>query len=250
MVKKGIILAGGKATRLYPLTQFGVSKQLLPIYNKPVIMYPLATLQKMGYMDVVIICASVDQQNMFEMLLGNGSKFGMSIEYTIQHSPNGLPEAYVYAEPWVKDADSIALILGDNIFIGDDNLNHPPNACFTYQVRNPQDYGVAVMENDKLLSIVEKPVEFLGDDAVVGLYVTTTEAIDIAKSLKPSKRGELEIVDLLNTLHKNNDLNVVKLTDAMWFDVGSFDSLLDCASLVRTIETRSTKTLGPTFYEQ
>jgi glucose-1-phosphate thymidylyltransferase len=250
MVKKGIILAGGKATRLYPLTQFGVSKQLLPVYNKPVIMYPLATLQKMGYMEVVVICASVHQQNMFEMLLGDGSKFNMKLNYVVQTAPNGLPEAYLYAEPWVKDADSIALILGDNIFIGDDNLNRSANACFTYKVRNPQDYGVAMMKDDKLVSIVEKPVEFIGDDAVVGLYVTSPEAIAIAKTLKPSKRGELEIVDLLNTLHKNDNLDVVRLTDTMWFDVGSFDSLLDCANMVRTIETRSTKTLGPIFYEQ
>jgi glucose-1-phosphate thymidylyltransferase len=241
---KAIVLAGGKATRLYPLTQFGISKQLLPIYDKPVIMYSLGTLQKMGYVDVMIICADQNQLSMFYDLLGNGKKYGMRFEYRIQDKPNGLPEAFIIADKWIGD-DDVTLILGDNIFIGDQTLSIQPNTIYTYKVKNPEAYGVAsIDENDNLIDIVEKPTEYVSDDAVVGLYVFTNEAVQIAKTLKPSKRKELEIVDLIKELNVVEGVDVEELRDILWFDVGSFDSLLDCANLVRTITHRSNKKLG------
>jgi glucose-1-phosphate thymidylyltransferase len=245
MIKKAICLAGGRATRLYPLTQFGISKQLLPIYNKPVISYSLGTLQKMGYSDVLIICADKEQLAMYYNYLGNGAKFGMNLHYKIQDKPNGLPEAFTIAGEWANDADRLALILGDNIFIGDQNLDTAPNTIFTYKVKNPNDYGVATLNaENELIDIIEKPQTFIGNDAVVGLYVFTREAVSIAKDLKPSKRGELEIVDLIKALNEKEGVDVCCLRDILWFDVGSFDSLLDCANLVRTIENRSDKKLG------
>jgi glucose-1-phosphate thymidylyltransferase len=245
MIKKAICLAGGKATRLYPLTQFGISKQLLPIYNKPVISYSLGTLQKMGYLDVLIICADKEQLTMYYNYLGTGDKFGMKFQYKIQDKPNGLPEAFTIAGEWAMDADRLALILGDNIFIGDQNLDTHPNTIFTYKVKNPNDYGVALLDSDNnLVDVVEKPVEYIGNDAVVGLYVFTSRAVELASKLKPSKRGELEIVDLIRSLNEEESVDVCDLHDILWFDVGSFDSLLDCANLVRTIENRSNKKLG------
>jgi len=241
---KAIVLAGGKATRLYPLTQFGISKQLLPIYDKPVIMYSLGTLQKMGYVDVMIICADENQLSMFYDLLGNGKKYGMRFEYRIQDKPNGLPEAFIIADKWIGD-DNVTLILGDNIFIGDQILSIRPNTIYTYKVKNPEAYGVAsIDENNNLIDIVEKPTEYVSDDAVVGLYVFTNKAVQIAKTLKPSKRKELEIVDLIKELNVVEGVDVEELRDILWFDVGSFDSLLDCANLVRTITHRSNKKLG------
>jgi glucose-1-phosphate thymidylyltransferase len=245
MIKKAICLAGGKATRLYPLTQFGISKQLLPIYNKPVISYSLGTLQRMGYNEVMIICADKEQLEMYYNYLGMGERFGMKFVYKIQNKPNGLPEAFTIAGEWGANADSLALILGDNIFIGDQCLDKSPNTIFTYKVKNPNDYGVAVFDSsDTLVDIIEKPTEFVGNDAVVGLYVFTPSAIEAAKTLKPSKRGELEIVDLIKQLNEKEGVDVCDLHDILWFDVGSFDSLLDCANLVRTIENRSNKKLG------
>lgn len=245
MIKKAICLAGGKATRLYPLTQFGISKQLLPIYNKPVISYSLGTLQKMGYLNVLIICADKEQLTMYYNYLGTGDKFGMKFQYKIQDKPNGLPEAFTIAGEWAMDADRLALILGDNIFIGDQNLDAPANTIFTYKVKNPNDYGVALLDSDNnLVDVVEKPVEYIGNDAVVGLYVFTSRAVELASKLKPSKRGELEIVDLIRSLNEEEGVDVCDLHDILWFDVGSFDSLLDCANLVRTIENRSNKKLG------
>jgi glucose-1-phosphate thymidylyltransferase len=241
---KAIVLAGGKATRLYPLTQFGISKQLLPIYDKPVIMYSLGTLQKMGYVDVMIICADEHQLTMFYDLIGNGSKYGMRFEYRIQDKPNGLPEAFIIAEKWIGD-DDVTLILGDNIFIGDQILSVQPNTIYTYKVKNPEAYGVAsIDENGALVDIIEKPTEYVSDDAVVGLYVFTNKAVQIAKTLTPSKRKELEIVDLIKELNREEGVDVEELRDILWFDVGSFDSLLDCANLVRTITHRSNKKLG------
>jgi len=241
---KAIVLAGGKATRLYPLTQFGISKQLLPIYDKPVIMYSLGTLQKMGYVDVMIICADEHQLAMFYDLLGNGKKYGMRFEYRIQDKPNGLPEAFIIADKWIG-GDDVTLILGDNIFIGDQTLSIQPNTIYTYKVKNPEAYGVAsIDENGSLIDIVEKPTEYVSDDAVVGLYVFTNAAVQIAKTLKPSKRNELEIVDLIKELNVVEGVDVEELRDILWFDVGSFDSLLDCANLVRTITHRSNKKLG------
>lgn len=245
MIKKAICLAGGRATRLYPLTQFGISKQLLPIYNKPVISYSLGTLQKMGYLDVLIICADKEQLTMYYNYLGNGDKFGMKFQYKIQDKPNGLPEAFTIAGEWAMDADRLALILGDNIFIGDQNLDATANTIFTYKVKNPNDYGVALLDSDNnLVDVVEKPVDYIGNDAVVGLYVFTPRAVKLASKLKPSKRGELEIVDLIRSLNEEESVDVCDLHDILWFDVGSFDSLLDCSNLVRTIENRSNKKLG------
>jgi glucose-1-phosphate thymidylyltransferase len=199
----------------------------------------------MGYNEVMIICADKEQLAMYYNYLGLGERFGMKFLYKIQEKPNGLPEAFTIAGEWGMDADRLALILGDNIFIGDQFLDISPNSIFTYKVKNPNDYGVAVIDSDgDLIDIIEKPTEFVGNDAVVGLYIFTPEAIEIAKTLKPSKRGELEIVDLIKQLHEKEGVDVCNLHDILWFDVGSFDSLLDCANLVRTIENRSNKKLG------
>lgn len=246
--RKAVILSGGLATRLFPLTEFGISKQALPIYNKPVIYYPLGTLQSMGITDVLIITGSEEQKSMFEDMLGDGSKFRMNFEYTIQDKPRGLADAFIVGEEFI-DGDPVTMILGDNIFIGE-TIEYPEwNTIYTYKVENPQAYGVATVQDGKLVDIVEKPEIPPSDNAVVGLYHFNGNVSEVAKNLKPSPRGELEITDLIAEIHKNYKFDLVELSDTMWFDVGSFDSLLDCANLVRTIETRSTQKLGLKTYE-
>jgi len=242
-IKKSIVLAGGCGTRLHPLTKT-TSKQLLPIYNKPVISFPLQTLKDMGYIDILIINASEDQQKQFKILLGDGSKFGLNLSYAIQDYPRGLVDAFIVGEEFIKDADEICLILGDNVIIGNSPIHPQPNTIYTYKVKDPSAYGVVETdENDNIIRIVEKPKEFISEDAVIGLYVFSNEVVDMAKKVKPSARGELEIVDLIRLMNDKEGVRVDKL-DGFWFDVGTYESLLDCANLVRTIDNRSNHAIG------
>jgi glucose-1-phosphate thymidylyltransferase len=243
MTKKGIVLSGGKATRLYPITKT-TSKQLLGIYKKPVIAYPLQTLKEMGYQDILIINADEEQQKQFKILLGDGGKFGLNLTYAIQDKPRGLVDAFIVGEEFIKDADEICLILGDNIIIGNSPIHPQSNTIYTYKVKDPSAYGVVETdENGLIKKIVEKPKEFISEDAVIGLYVFSNEVVEMAKKVTPSARGELEIVDLIRLMNEKEGVNVEKL-DGFWFDIGDFDSLLDCANLVRTIDKRSNHAIG------
>jgi glucose-1-phosphate thymidylyltransferase len=243
MIKRGIVLSGGKATRLYPITKV-ISKQLLPIFNKPCIAFPLQTLKDMGYFDILIINADEDQQKQFKILLGDGSKFGLNLSYAIQDSPKGLVDAFIVGEEFVKDADEICLILGDNVIIGNSPIQPQPNTIYTYKVKDPSAYGVVETDEDgNIIQIVEKPKEFISEDAVIGLYVFSNEVVEMAKKVKPSARGELEIVDLIRMMNDKEGVGVEKL-DGFWFDIGDTNSLLDCANLVRTIDNRSNHAIG------
>jgi glucose-1-phosphate thymidylyltransferase len=246
MIKRAIVLSGGRATRLFPLT-ISISKQLLPIHRKPVIAYPLHTLQKMGYTDILIITANEKQQEAFVELLGDGSRFGLNLSYKVQGEPRGLADAFIVGEEFIGDADEICLILGDNIILGDDDLSSHPNTIYTYKVKNPSQYGVATLDkNNKLLDIVEKPKEFVSEDAVIGLYVFSKGCVEAAKSLKPSARGEIEIVDVIKILHEKEGVHVRNL-DGIWLDIGDHDSLLDAGNLVRTLTNRTNKEIGLRF---
>jgi glucose-1-phosphate thymidylyltransferase len=243
MTKKGIVLSGGKATRLYPITKT-TSKQLLGIYKKPVIAYPLQTLKEMGYQDILIINADEEQQKQFKILLGDGGKFGLNLTYAIQDKPRGLVDAFIVGEEFIKDADEVCLILGDNIIIGNSPIHPQSNTIYTYKVKDPSAYGVVETDKNGLIKrIVEKPKEFISEDAVIGLYVFSNEVVEMAKKVTPSARGELEIVDLIRLMNEKEGVNVEKL-DGFWFDIGDFDSLLDCANLVRTIDKRSNHAIG------
>lgn len=242
-LKKALVLAGGVGSRLAPLTTV-ISKQLLGLYRKPVIAFPLQTLKEMGYVDILIINADSTQQDQFKCLLGDGSKFGLNLSYTIQDSPKGLVDAFIVGEDFIKDADEICLILGDNVIIGNSPIHPQPNTIYTYKVKDPSAYGVVLTnENGHIEKIVEKPKEFVSEDAVIGLYVFSNEVVEMAKKVTPSARGELEIVDLIRMMNEKEGVNVDKL-DGFWFDVGSYDSLLDCANLVRTIDNRSNHAIG------
>lgn len=243
MNKRAICLAGGKGTRLSPLT-ITTSKQLLPIYNKPVIAFPLQTLKEMGYVDILIINADEEQQEQFKILLGYGRCFGLNLTYAIQDTPRGLVDAFIVGEEFIKDADEICLILGDNIIIGNSPIHPQSNTIYTYKVKDPSAYGVVETDENGLIKrIVEKPKEFISEDAVIGLYVFSNEVVEMAKKVTPSARGELEIVDLIRLMNEKEGVNVEKL-DGFWFDVGDHDSLLDCANLVRTIDKRSNHAIG------
>lgn len=242
-MKKALVLAGGKATRLYPITKT-TSKQLLPLYNKPVIAFPLQTLKEMGYEDILLISANETQQEQYKLLLEDGVKFGLKLSYKVQGEPRGLVDAFIVGHDFIKEADEVALILGDNVIIGSNIQKTQPNTIYTYKVKNPSAYGVVVTdENGFIDKIVEKPQEFISDDAVIGLYVFSKAVVELAKQIKPSKRGELEIVDLIRLVDETEGVSVEAL-DGFWFDVGDFDSLLDCANLVRTIDKRSNHAIG------
>lgn len=247
-IKKGLILAGGCGTRLGVLTKT-TSKQLLGVYDRPVIAFPLQTIKDMGYIDILIINANEDQQKQFKILLGDGNRFGLNLSYAIQDYPRGLVDAYIVGEDFIKDADEICLILGDNVIIGNSPISNGvgdsvANTIYTYKVKDPSAYGVVRTDEDGgILEIVEKPKEFISEDAVIGLYVFTNTVVEMAKKVKPSARGELEIVDLIRLMNEEEGVFVEKL-DGFWFDVGTPDSLLDCANLVRTIDKRSNHTIG------
>lgn len=240
---KGIVLAGGKGTRLSPTTR-AVSKQLHCVYNKPMIYYPLQTLKDMGITDILIITADEQQCRLFQEQLKHGERYGVKLEYAIQKKPGGLPEAFIIGEHFIGANEDVALILGDNVFITNKKLKAEPNTIFTYKVKDPSAYGVAELDDqNNLINIVEKPTEFVSDNAVVGLYIFTHAAVALAKSLKPSKRGELEIVDLISKLNEEEGLSVEQL-DGFWFDCGNHDDLLECANLVKAIEHRTNRKVG------
>lgn len=240
---KGIILAGGKGTRLYPLTHT-ISKQLLPVYNKPMIYYPLQTLKSMGISEILIITADHQQCRLFQDQLKTINSAELQLSYTVQETPRGLPEAFIIGEQFIGDGEGVVLILGDNVFITNSELKAKPNTIFTYKVKDPSAYGVAKLdENNNLIDIVEKPKNYISDDAVVGLYVFTKRSIDIAKKLKPSSRNELEIVELISKLNEEEGLSVEEL-DGFWFDCGNPDDLLECANLIKAIEHRTNKKVG------
>jgi glucose-1-phosphate thymidylyltransferase len=242
---KGIILAGGSGTRLYPLT-ISVSKQLLPIYDKPMIYYPLATLMLSGIKDILIITTPKDNQ-LFVDLLGNGSKLGINIEFEIQDKPTGLPDAFVIGEQFIDD-DDVCLILGDNIFHSDTfinkylipSLSNGVPTVFGYHVADPERYGVVDFdEKQNVLSIEEKPIHPKSNYAITGLYVFDKNAPLIAKNLTPSARGEKEIVDMLNYYLKANNLRVELLGRGVsWLDTGTHQSLHEASSYIEVLENR------------
>ena len=242
---KGIILAGGSATRLYPVT-LAVSKQMLPVYDKPMIYYPLSTLMMAGIREVLIISTPVHLPA-FQSLLGDGSRFGMKFEYKIQEKPVGLADAFILGEEFIGD-DNVALILGDNMIYGS-RVERVLKAAsklkeggiiFGYQVADPTSYGVVeIDENGNAISIEEKPEVPKSNYAVPGLYFYTNDVIEIAQNVKPSPRGELEITSINEEYMKQNKLKVEKLGRGMtWFDTGTHDALLETASFVQTIEKR------------
>lgn len=243
--RKGIILAGGSGTRLYPLT-LAISKQIMPVYDKPMIYYPLYVLMETGIRDVLIITTPRDSA-MFKELLGDGSQWGMKIEYKIQDKPNGLAEAFIIAEDFIGE-DNVAMILGDNLFYGAGlketlrraNERDDSSTIFGYRVKDPRRYGVVEMDAEgNAISIEEKPEKPKSDYAVPGLYFYTNDVIEIAKNVKPSARGELEITTVNEEYMKMNKLKVEKLGRGMaWFDTGTHDALLETASFVQTIQKR------------
>ncbi|QWF79780.1 glucose-1-phosphate thymidylyltransferase RfbA [Amycolatopsis sp. CA-230715] len=243
---KGIVLAGGSGTRLHPITQ-AVSKQLLPVYDKPMVYYPISVLMLAGIREILIISTPSDLPG-FQRLLGNGSQFGLQLSYAVQPSPNGLAEAFVIGADFIGD-DDVALVLGDNIFYGlgfSDIMKHEVSAMdgcvlFGYRVKDPQRYGVGEVDaNGKLLSIEEKPARPKSDKAITGLYFYDNKVIEIARGLAPSARGELEITDVNLTYLRQGKAKLVDLGRGFaWLDTGTHDSLLEAGQFVQVLEHRT-----------
>jgi len=244
---KGIILAGGSGTRLYPITK-GVSKQLLPVYDKPMIYYPLSVLMLAGIHEILIISTPEDLPN-FEKLLGDGSEIGISLTYKEQPSPDGLAQAFIIGEDFI-DTDDVCLVLGDNIFYGygfsetlrnaRKNVKEGKSTVFGYYVNDPKRYGVAEFDDDGVVtSIEEKPEEPKSNYAVVGLYFYTNDVVQVAKTIKPSHRGELEITTVNQAYLKRKNLKVQLLGRGFaWLDTGTHDSLMEAGQFIETIEKR------------
>ena len=244
MPRKGIILAGGLGTRLRPITT-SISKQILPVYNKPMIYYPLTTLMLSGIKDIMVI-STKEHINLFQNLFYDGSQWGMNIEYKVQAKPKGIAESLILAENFIKKSN-IALILGDNFFYSNDLSKilrrislSKKNTIICNEVSNPSDYGiVSIDRNNKIKSIEEKPLKPKSKYAITGLYYLNNETIKIAKKIKPSKRGELEITSVLNKLLDKKKLNYHLFGRGFsWFDMGNFDDLIDAGNFIRSLEKR------------
>jgi len=244
MIKKGIILAGGQGTRLSPLTKI-INKQLLPLYDKPIIFYPLSVLMLAGIKDILIITNPNEDKN-FKKILGNGSNFGVKIQYIEQKKPNGLPEAFIIGEKFIQN-QNVVLILGDNFFYGQDFIKNlirslklkEGSTIFAYPVNNPQNYGVIELINKKIKNIKEKPKKTNSNLVITGIYLFDNNVINFSKQLKPSIRKELEIVDLVNKYLKIKKLNVEFIGRGnAWLDTGSIDNLYKTSQFIASIENR------------
>ena len=250
---KGIILAGGSGTRLYPLTKV-TSKQLLPVYDKPMIFYPLSTLMQAGIRDILIISTPIDLPN-FERLLGDGSQFGINLSYCVQPAPDGLAQAFLLGEKFIGN-QSCAMVLGDNIFYGNhfeeylkravENAEKGKATIFGYHVNDPQRFGIVEFDkNGKVLSVEEKPQKPKSNYCITGLYFYDERVVEFAKKVKPSKRGELEITDLNQLYLNEGDLNVELLGSGFaWLDTGTMDSLLEASEFVQMMSTRQAITIS------
>ena len=251
MIKKGIILAGGRGTRLSPLTKV-LNKQLLPLYDKPLIFYPLSVLMLAGIKDILII-TNQGETSLFKKILRNGENFGINISYKEQKKPNGLPEAFIIGEKFIKN-QSVALILGDNFFYGQGFTNRIKEkiqenrgaTIFTYTVNNPSDYGIIELDkNNKIKNILEKPKKTNSRLAITGFYLFDKNVVNFAKKLKPSKRNELEIVDLIKRYFKEKNLDAEFMgRGSAWLDTGSVQNLNETAQFISSIERRQGLKIG------